>query len=273
MKLVDIGFLEIRLLDVVDIILAALLIYGLYKIVKGSIAVNIFIGFLIVYIFWFVMRAVNMRLISTMLGQFIDVGVIALIVVFQQEIRRFLLLIGKNRMVFSGNMTWKQVLPWNWNTTQSSDINFEEIARAVRTMSHTLTGAIIVLARNSELRFFSSTGVPIEGEVSAKLLESIFMKKSPLHDGAVIVVKNRIKAASCILPVSDRNDLPPEFGLRHRSALGIVEQTDAMAIIVSEETGRISIASKGEISADLSQDDNLARRFFQEYYEVVDVEG
>jgi diadenylate cyclase len=135
-----------------------------------------------------------------------------------------------------------------------------------------MTGAIMVLARNSELRFFASTGIPIEGEVSAKLLESIFMKKSPLHDGAVIIVKNKIKAASCILPVSDASDLPPEFGLRHRSALGIVEQTDAMAIIVSEETGRVSIASKGTISPDLSQDDNLARRFFQEYYEVVEME-
>lgn len=268
MKLFDIGFLSLRLLDVIDIVLVAFLIYGLFKIVKGSIALNIFAGFLSVYTFWFIVRALNMRLLSTILGQFIGVGAIALLVVFQQEIRRFLLLIGKNRMVITSPNSWKQVMPWNWRSAQYHEINFEELARACKRLSATLTGAIIVVARTSELRFFASTGVPIEGELSSKLLESIFMKKSPLHDGAVVLVKNKIKAASCILPVSEATDLPAEFGLRHRSALGISEQTDAFVLIVSEETGRISVASKGEVTADLSKEEDLANRLFHEYYEL-----
>jgi uncharacterized protein (TIGR00159 family) len=271
-KLFEIGFLSIRLLDIIDILLVAALLYGAFKIIKGSIALNIFVGFLIVYFFWFIVRAMNMRLLSTILGQFIGVGVIALLIVFQQEIRRFLLLIGKNRIVFSADAGWRQVLPWNWRHGQSSEINFDELARASRQMSKTLTGAIIVLARSSELKFFSSTGVQIDGEMSSKLLESIFSKKSPLHDGAVIMVKNKIKAASCILPVSEASDLPAEFGLRHRSALGIVEQTDSMVIVVSEETGRISVASKGEVSGDLSKSEDLAKRFFQEYFEIARTE-
>ncbi len=270
MKLFELGFLTIRLADVFDILLAGILIYALFKIIKGSVALNIFIGFVFVYIFWLIVRAMSMRLLASILGQFIGVGVIALIIVFQQEIRRFLLMVGQNRVSFGAASGWRQVLPWNWQASQAEDINFEELARACKQLSKTYTGAIIVLARSSELKFFSSTGIPIDGEMSAKLLESIFSKKSPMHDGAVIMVKNKIKAASCILPVSEAQNLPAEFGLRHRSALGIVEQTDAMAIIVSEETGRISIGSKGEISKDLSKDENLAKRFFQEYYEVTE---
>jgi uncharacterized protein (TIGR00159 family) len=269
-KLFEIGFLTIRLADVFDILLAALLIYALFRIIKGSIALNIFVGFVLVYIFWLVVKAMQMRLLASILGQFIGVGVIALLIVFQQEIRRFLLMVGQNRVSFAAGAGWRQVLPWNWKANQAEDINFEELARACKQLSKTYTGALIILARSSELKFFTSTGIPIDGEMSAKLLESIFSKKSPMHDGAVIMVKNKIKAASCILPVSESQNLPPEFGLRHRSALGIVEQTDAMAIIVSEETGRISIGSKGTISNDLSKDENLPKRFFQEYYEVAD---
>ncbi|MDQ3072777.1 MAG: DNA integrity scanning protein DisA nucleotide-binding domain protein, partial [Bacteroidota bacterium] len=171
-------------------------------------------------------------------------------------------------MVFYKSFRWTQVLPWNWRTSQPSEINFDELARACKRLSQTHTGATIVLARSSELKFFASTGIAIEGELTAKLFETIFMNKSPLHDGAVIVVKNRIKAASCILPVSENPNLPFEFGLRHRSALGISEQTDAIAVVCSEETGRITLASKGDYSEDLSLHTNLARRLFEEYYEL-----
>jgi uncharacterized protein (TIGR00159 family) len=252
---------------VLDILLAALLIYALFKIIKGSIALNIFIGILVFYIFWYVVKAVNMRLLSTILGQFIGVGVIAVLIVFQQEVRRFLLMVGKNRFVYIRNMTWREMMPWNWNQTQEHEIDFEELARACRHLSKTLTGAIVVIARTSELRFFASTGVQLDADMSSKLLETIFLKKSPLHDGAIIMVKNKLKAASCILPVSEATDLPAEFGLRHRSGLGIAEQTDAMAVIVSEETGRISVATKGEV-IDLSGEEDLGKRLFQEYYEV-----
>jgi diadenylate cyclase len=268
-KLFEIGFLTLRLLDLIDITLVAFLIYGLFKIVKGSIGFNIFIGFLSIYIVWFIVRAMNMRLLATILYQFIGVGAIALLIVFQQEIRRFLLLIGKNKVVVGNNKTtFKSLLPWNWRNAYASEINFEELALACKVFSRSLTGAIIVLARSSELKFFTSTGIYIDGDMSSKLLESIFYKKSPLHDGAVIMVKNKIKAASCILPVSEVSNLPLQFGLRHRSALGIAEQTDAMAIVVSEETGRISIASKGEISKDLSMDEDLSKKFFREYFEL-----
>jgi diadenylate cyclase len=177
-------------------------------------------------------------------------------------------LIGKNRVVLGNQNTFRSLLPWNWRNTYSSDINFEELSLACKFLSRSLTGALIVLARSSELKFFTSTGIYIDGDMSSKLLESIFNKKSPLHDGAVIMVKNKVRAASCILPVSEASNLPLEFGLRHRSALGIAEQTDAMAIVVSEETGRISIASKGQISKDLSTDEDLSKRFFREYFEL-----
>jgi len=267
-KLFDIGFLSLSLLDFIDITLVAFLIYGLFKIVKGSIGFNIFIGFLSIYIVWFIVRALNMRLLSTILYQFISVGTIALLIVFQQEIRRFLLLLGKNRVVFTDHKSYKALLPWNWRNAYASEINFDELAIACKLLSKSMTGALIVLARSSELKFFASTGIHIDGDMSAKLLESIFKKNSPMHDGAVIMVKNKIRAASCILPVSESQNLPPEFGLRHRSALGIAEQTDALAIVVSEETGRISLASKGEISEDLSKDEDLSKRLFQEYFEV-----
>lgn len=268
MKIIDFGFLSIRLLDILDIMLVALLLYGLYRIVKGSIALNIFMGFLSVYIFWFIVRAMNMKLLSGILGQFIGVGAIALLVVFQQEIRRFLLLIGRNRVIFSQGAPWRQILPWNWNAVHTNEINFDEIARACKHLARTYTGALIVISRAEELKFFASTGITIEAELTSKLLESIFIKKSPLHDGAIIINKNKIVAASCILPVSERQDLPSEFGLRHRSALGVSEQTDAMAIVVSEESGKISVASKGEITRNINQED-LALALYQAYFEIM----
>ena len=267
MKLFEIGFLTFRLLDLLDITLVAFLVYGLFRIVKGSIGFNIFIGFLSIYIVWFIVRAMNMRLLATILYQFIGVGAIALLIVFQQEIRRSLLLIGKSRGP-ANNRPLRALLPWNWRTAYTSEINFEELATACKYFSRTLTGAIIVLGRSSELRFFTSTGVMIDGEMTSKLLESIFFKQNPLHDGAVIIMKNRIKAASCILPVSEISNLSMEYGLRHRAALGVAEQTDAMAIVVSEETGRITVASKGRISEDLSPENELDKKLYRMYFEV-----
>ncbi len=266
MQLLDIGFLDFRLLDAVDILLVALLLFALYRIVRGSVALNIFIGFLLIYLLWFIVDALQMRVLASILDQFTSVGVIALLIVFQQEIRRFLLMLGKNRMILANSTWWRQILPWNWRNIQGTSLNFNEIAEACRRMSLSKTGGLIVLGRASDLKFWYSTGVKVDAELNARMLESIFFKNSPLHDGAVVLVNDRIKAASCILPVSERTDLPLDYGLRHRSALGITEQTDAFAIIIIEETGRISIASRGEIVSGLSQE-NLAQTLASEYNE------
>ncbi len=262
------GFLEFNFIDIIDILAVAVILYMMYKILKGSIALNVFIGFLFIYVFWFIVRALHMRLLSTILGQFIGVGAIALLVVFQQEIRRFLLLIGKNHMLFSNEGQWKRFLPWNWNKLEEQEINFEEIAKACHYFSSTKTGALMVVGRTSELKLYGSTGIYMNAELSAKLLEAIFFNKNPLHDGAVIITKNIIVAASCILPVSDRQDLPLEYGLRHRSGIGISEHSDAIAIIISEETGQIAIANKGEIVPNIPIND-LVNVLQEEYYEMV----
>lgn len=250
--LIKIGFLNVRFLDIVDILLVAVLIYFLYKLVRGTIAFNIFLGFLSIYLFWFVVQALNMKLLSAILGQFIGVGVIALLIVFQQEIRKFLLIIGRNSFLLNRHFTWRRLLPWNWEFQRPTDLDYLPIVEACKNMARVKTGALIVIARTSELKFYASTGTGMDSEISSKLLESIFNKYSPLHDGAVIIATNRIKAASCILPVSDNQNIPPNLGMRHRSAVGISEHTDAMSIVVSEERGTISIASNGKLTLKVS---------------------
>lgn len=244
MRLFD--FLEIRILDIVDILLVATLIYLLYKLVRGTIAFNIFLGLLFIYFFWLGVKALNMQLLSTILGQFIGVGVLALLIVFQQEVRRFLLLIGRNSMLFNRNFNWGKRSLWNLGgQTRKKELNISEIVTAVKNLSRLRMGALIVMAVSSELRYYSSSGVSLDSRLNAKILESIFYKTSPLHDGAVIIANNRIKAASCILPVSENDQIPRELGMRHRSALGISEQTDALTLVISEENGSIALAHRG----------------------------
>ncbi len=268
LKLVDFGFLSIRLIDIVDIILVALLLYGMYKIVRGSIALNVFIGGIVIYTTWFIVRSMGFRLLSTILGQFIGVGAIAILIVFQQEIRRFLLLIGKNHTLFkSSNFKVTDIFPWNWNTVIADNINFDEISAACRRLSKGLVGVLIVVERSSSLRLYIETGNPVGGAVTAKMIETIFNKKSPLHDGAMIISDNKIQAASCILPVTSRPDIPVEFGLRHRSSIGITEETDAMVIIVSEQTGDVAVASRGKLYTQLPKED-LPTVLFNYYNEL-----
>jgi diadenylate cyclase len=244
-------FLTIRLLDIVDIILVALLIYFLYKLLKGTIAANIFIGLILIYFLWLVVKLLNMQLLDTILGQFIGLGVILVLIVFQQEIRKFLLIIGQ-RSIFVRSFSFKKLLPWNWKINPAIGLNYSELLKACGQLSKTKTGALIIISKSSELRGFSSTGTILESEISSKLLQSLFFKNSPLHDGAVIVVKNKIKAASCILPISESNRIPDHLGLRHRAALGISEQSDAIAIAVSEERGSISVAIDGHLETDVN---------------------
>ncbi len=244
-------FLTFRWLDAIDILIVAILLYQLYNLVRGTAAINIFLGILSLYLLWLLVRALNMQLLGSILGQFIGVGVLALIVVFQQEIRRFLLLLGT-----TGLMSRKGS-PLGWLNIAKSlrtdeSVNTNAIISACLDMAQTLTGAIIVLTRDSNLKFYISTGEVIEADTTAKLLESIFYKNSPLHDGSVIISGNRIKAARCVLPVTDKDDFPAHLGMRHRAAVGLSESTDAIAIVVSEQTGGISIAHEGDLDYDIS---------------------
>lgn len=255
MDIFSIGFLEVRLLDLIDILLVAFLIYKLYDLLKGGVAMNILVGLASIYfIWWLCVNVLEMRLVGAVLGQFIGVGVIALIIVFQQEVRRFLILLGTNSFLANSRFASK-LKNWNLQSGKETNTNVSPIVKACANMAKNKTGALIVISRNTDLKFYTSTGDLMEAEVSKRLIESIFFKNSPMHDGAIIISGNRIKAARCVLPVTDNTDLPAQYGMRHRAALGISEQTDAIAIIVSEETGRISVAVDGELKADLGVDD------------------
>ena len=243
-------FITIRVLDVVDILLVAFLLYQIHRIIKGTVAFSIFIGLFLVYVFWLLVKAMNMELLDTLMGQFIGVGVLALIVVFQQEIRRFLLLIGTNYQL--SRIFGLEKL---FNIEQSklaTNLQIKEIVRACDNLARSKTGALIVIPHKLELKEIIRSGEKMNARISSALLETIFFKNTPLHDGAVVVVGNRIAAARCILPLTERNDLDPGLGLRHRAALGVSEITDALAIVVSEERGTISLAVKGELMHKIS---------------------
>lgn len=245
-------FLEIRILDLVDIFLVALLIYFLYKLLKGTIAFNIFMGIIFIYFLWWLVKFLKMEMLSTILGQFIGVGVLALLIVFQQEIRKFLLLLGQQNIIASTHLSFRNILPWNWRFGRAVALNYHELIKACKEMSQSSTGALIVLAKASELKGFASTGTVINADISSPLLISIFYKNNPLHDGAVIIAKNRISASSCILPISDNPNIPSGLGLRHRAGIGMSEQSDALVIIISEQTGKITLASNGQFFHDIS---------------------
>ncbi|PTN09393.1 diadenylate cyclase CdaA [Mangrovibacterium marinum] len=244
-------FITIRFLDILDILLVAFLLYQLYMLIKGTVAFNIFIGLFVVYLFWMLIRALNMELLDTLMAQFLGVGVLALIVVFQPEIRRFLLLIGSNSQVNKLLRVDKLFSSDKYRTASEEQIRM--MVKACESMARTKTGALIVIAQHSELREYVRTGEKINARISDALLETIFFKNTPLHDGAVIVIGNRIIAARCILPVTNKQDIDPNLGLRHRAAVGITEETDAVAIIVSEEKGKISIARAGHVQVNISQ--------------------
>ena len=207
-----------------------------------------------VYLAWLVVKTLNMELLSSILGQFIGIGVLAVLIVFQPEIRRFLLYIGRSR-VFTKDRSWRSLLKLQLKIPSEKESYVTEISKACKRMSKTKTGALIVFAKTSRLQFFANTGTSIGGYITAELLESIFMKNSALHDGAVIIADLEIVAARCILPVSENPDLPTWAGLRHRSAIGITEHSDAIAIIISEETGEYSYAEEGKLHARVSAEE------------------
>ena len=244
-----IGFLEVSLVDILDIGLVSFLLFQVYNLMRGSVAVRIFVGFLSLYLIYLVVRAAEMELLSAILGQFMGVGVIAAIILFQQEIRKFLLLLGKTTS-FNSENGFLSNLPWK-KKKSGEELNITPLIEASKSLGGTNTGALIVLSKGSELKFYSESGDLIDAIVSKRLLMAIFNKTSPLHDGAVIIHKGRITAARCVLPVTEK-DVPAQFGLRHRAAIGMSETTDTIILIVSEETGQLSVARNGTIYHNLS---------------------
>ena len=241
-------FLQLRWLDALDIFIVAFLLYQLYHLVKGTTAINIFFGILLLYLIWLFVKALNMQLLATILGQFIGVGVIALIIVFQQELRRFILMVGSRGILNRDN--FRSFSGLSSNVFKS--LNYESVVTACQRMALQHTGALIVLTRKSDLKYYVNTGERIDAEVTANILESIFFKNNPLHDGAVILTDNRIKAVKCVLPLTENTVFPFQLGLRHRAAVGITEASDAIAIIVSEQSGEISIARNGAIKTNIT---------------------
>lgn len=255
------AFIHIRLLDVIDIFLVALLFYQLYMLIRGTVAYSITVGIAAIYLFWWAVRAMQMELLSTILGSVLGVGVIALIIVFQQEIRRFLIFIG-SRYVEGNRISVEKIL--NIRFESKPQVKIRSIMKAVMQFSLEKTGALIVIRNKSNLDMYAETGDVLNAETSSRLFVSIFNKTSPLHDGAVIVENDKIKAARVILPVTDKMDLPPEYGLRHRAGLGISEVTDSLVIIVSEETGQISMAENGILQKNIPS--RLLRKKLEEEY-------
>ena len=237
-----IAFLEVSWVDLVDISLVAILLYQIYKMIRGSLAVNIFLGLLSVYLIYLVVRAAKMELLTTILGQFMGVGVLAMIIIFQPELRKFLLVIGRSTEL---NRDFLKSLA-HWRTRYHDDFDVHEVMEAAKTLKATRSGVLIVFSRDTDLKLYIDTGDLLDAEVTKRLLISIFNKSSPLHDGAVIIYKGRIKAARCVLPVSENDHLPPHFGLRHRSGIGMSENTDTLVMIISEETGRLILARNGK---------------------------
>ncbi|MEH6408480.1 MAG: diadenylate cyclase [Leeuwenhoekiella sp.] len=232
-----------RILDIIDILLVATLLYYVYKLVKGTVAINIFLGIVIVWGIWKLTQLLKMEMLSNILGEFIGVGMFALIVVFQQEIRKFLLMIGSTNLGRkSGSLKHIKFL----QDESISPTKVEDIIRACENMALTNTGALIVIQRTTNLEFIKITGDTMNIEINRPILESIFFKNATLHDGAVIIEENKITATRAILPVSNERNIPLRFGLRHRAAVGVTEKTDALAIVVSEETGQISYLKDGE---------------------------
>ena len=235
-------FIQVKAIDVVDIVLVAILLYQLHRQIKGTTAVNIFIGILAIYILWKVVTALEMKLLSELLGQFFSVGFLALIIVFQQEIRKFLLMLGSPRFLRRGTFKTKKN---RWQINRALLLNFDSVVQACKELSSDKVGVLIVITKHNIINHFIDTGQKLDANISKEILESIFVKTSPLHDGAVIISGSKIKAVRCILPISDRSDIPAFYGLRHRAGIGVTEHSDALAIVVSEQTGNISFCSRG----------------------------
>ncbi|MGZ3778337.1 MAG: diadenylate cyclase CdaA [Mucilaginibacter sp.] len=242
--------LKITPFSVLDVILIAIIIYQLYNLIRGTIAANIFIGLALIYVLYFIVPDTKMPLLAGILKKVADVGIIAVIVLFQQEIRRFLLLVGKNASLQRNKAWWRYFFGKSENE-KDNYARIKPIIDACKSLKQSRTGALIVFAKFYDEQFYQNSCEFLDSKISKRLLESIFQKNSPLHDGAVVISENKIKAASCILPLTDKTDLPLQFGLRHRAGIGVTENNEATAIIISEETGEISYAKQGRVKMNI----------------------
>jgi diadenylate cyclase len=237
--------------DIIDIFLVAILLYQTFKLLKRTGAVNIFFGILTFLITWILVSYVfKMELLGSIFDRVVSVGAFALIVLFQDEIRRFFLRIGSRRRNGLLNIL-KRFFGNGVNNKEKTDFDLIQIVLACRNLAKSSTGGLIVLTRNNNLDFYSHSGEQINATINSRLIENIFFKNSPLHDGALVISDRKLKAAACILPISKNQTIPKRMGLRHRAALGITEHSDAIAIVVSEETGHISYAVNGLLTVNI----------------------
>ena len=242
---------EFGIKDIIDIFSVALMLFYVYRLMKESRSLNIFSGIMVFIVIWlFVSKILSMRLLGSILDKLVSVGVLALIILFQEEIRTFLYSLGGHERI---KLLTRYFMPSNKNEEDKEMIL--PLVMACMNMARGKVGALIVLERSAPLNDIADTGEKIDARIIQRLIENIFFKNSPLHDGAILISKKRVKAAGCILPVSHNKDIPKSLGLRHRSALGISQSSDALAIVVSEETGNISIAIKGEFKLRLSAEE------------------
>jgi uncharacterized protein (TIGR00159 family) len=245
---------DFGLKDIIDIVLVALMLYYCYRLMKESRSLNVFIGIMVFIVTWlFVSQILEMRLLGSIMDKLVSVGVLVIIIIFQDEIRKFLYNLGAHQRVRSLVKVFK-------NDDKSSERSTDKetiipIVMACMNMARRKVGALIVIERNIPLDDIVATGDVIDAAINQRLIENIFFKNSPLHDGAMVIARKRIKAAGCILPVSHNVDIPKELGLRHRAAMGISQESDAIAVVCSEETGRISVAVKGNFQLRLSAEE------------------
>jgi len=237
--------------DLIDVLLVAFFLYQVYKLMKSSGSIALFSGIISIIVIWIlVSQILEMRLMGGILDKFISVGFIVLIILFQDEIRRFLLAMGSHR----GWKLFTSLFAKKEDDTEKKKY-IAPVVLACMNMARKKTGALIVIQQDVDLSVYIHTGEMFNADVNARLIENIFFKNSPLHDGAMIISDNRIKAAGCILPVAQNANLPKDMGLRHRSALGMSMETDALVVIVSEERGKISVAHNGRMSINVTAEE------------------
>ena len=242
----NLSFLKFNFVDALDIILVGLLLCYFYKLVKGTVAINIFLGIVIIYLIFQLTVTLEMNVLSNILGNFISVGFFALIVVFQQEIRKFLLMIGSTN--YTSRKSFSKYFNFlNFEVEEEITLETSLVVDSCFNMSKDRTGAIIVIEQSNSLEFIKSTGDETKIEISPQIIESIFYKNGPLHDGAIIIKGNIITATRIILPVSDSNSIPKRYGLRHKAGIGISEKTDALVIVVSEQRGDVIYIKNGNL--------------------------
>lgn len=250
---IQIGFLPVTLWDVLDIVIVAFLFYRIYKLLRGSVAFYILLGLLVIYVLWWVVSTLEMNMLNLLLSQFVNVGVIMLLIIFQPEVRKFLLVLGSSTPFKRGK--WLNDLFGSKTVSGEKSGQFATmISEVVFDMAKEKTGALVVFTEFPDIHSWLNSGIRLEARFSPELLKAIFQKNSPLHDGATVIHNEIIHSAGCVLPISKKTSLPSKLGLRHRAGIGVTQDTRVQAIIVSEENGKVAFSENGNIHMEISQD-------------------